>query len=129
MIEEAESTFQKITSLPGEEANKLKDFAKKYRIHLSVGLIFLLIFFLIIFFIVLQEKQKEFLSPSTNLPTPIPTPETKIIPKSIYATDSAVLKIEEEILGIDKDLQYTDLKETSLNPPVLDMDVFIEENK
>lgn len=127
MTEEAESTFQKITNLPEGKIISLKGFIKRYRTYFLIGLIFML--FLIISLVVLREKQRKSSPPSFSLPTPIPTLETKIIPDSIYATDSAVLKIEGEILGTDKELQYVDLKETSLNPPVLDMDVFIEENK
>lgn len=61
-------------------------------------------------------------------PTPTPTPfEEEIKNPSIYATDSAVLEIEGRLKTIGEDLDLVDLKETSINPPVLDMEVNFKE--
>lgn len=61
-------------------------------------------------------------------PSPSPSPyEEEITNPSIYATDSAVLEIGERLKEINQDLDQTDLKETGLNPPVLDMEVNFEE--
>lgn len=58
------------------------------------------------------------------IPSPTPaTIETNLRPSSPYATDAAVLKIEEDLKNLDQELQGTDLKEAGLNPPVLDMEV------
>lgn len=57
-----------------------------------------------------------------------PTPEViqEISNPSPYADDLIILKIEQDIKKIDKELQETDLKEASLNPPLLDMDIEFE---
>jgi len=61
-------------------------------------------------------------------PSPSPSPyEEEITNPSVYATDSAVLEIGEKLKGIEQDLDKTDLKETELNPPVLDLEVNFEE--
>jgi len=61
-------------------------------------------------------------------PSPSPSPyEEEITNPSIYATDSAVLEIDEKLKEIERDIGQTDLKETGLNPPVLDMEVNFEE--
>jgi hypothetical protein len=69
--------------------------------------------------------------PTTEIetkPTPTPTPEFKeeIIPPSPYATDAAILKMEEEIKSLDQEIISTDLKESGLNPPVLEMKIQFE---
>jgi len=61
------------------------------------------------------------------LPSPSPTPTEEIFAPSSYATDSAVLAIEEDIDTLEEDLLKTDLYETGLNPPVLDMKVEFRE--
>lgn len=60
-------------------------------------------------------------------PTPTPTPIGEIATPSAYATDSAILEIEANLKAIEKDLPATDLRETGLLPPVLDMEVEFEE--
>jgi len=64
-------------------------------------------------------------APLLPRPTPIPspTPTQMITNPSAYAIDSAVLQIENTLLDVEKDLANTDLRETELNPPVLDLDV------
>jgi len=62
------------------------------------------------------------------VPSPSPTPfEEEIANPSAYATDSAVLEIEKRIKEVEKDIDKADLKETGLNPPVLDMEVNFKE--
>ena len=58
----------------------------------------------------------------------IPTLEAiqEISNPSPYADDLIILKIEKDLKEIDKQLQETDLKEASLNPPLLDMDIKFE---
>jgi hypothetical protein len=62
--------------------------------------------------------------------TPTPTPEFKeeVTSPSSYATDSAILKNEEEIKLLDEKIQKTDLKESGLNPPVLEWKIEFEKN-
>jgi len=50
-------------------------------------------------------------------PTPGPLSPTR------WATDSAVLAIERQLLKIEKDLESVDLSQVKLHPPVLDMEV------
>lgn len=57
------------------------------------------------------------------LPTELtPTP---VLEKtaSIYATDSAVLKIEQELEALIKDLETVNLDEDGLKPPALDLQI------
>jgi len=61
------------------------------------------------------------------LPSPSPTPTEEIFAPSSYATDSAVLAIEEDIDTLEENLLETDLYETGLNPPVLDMEISFQE--
>lgn len=63
-------------------------------------------------------------------PTPTPIPEFKeeITSPSSYATDSAILKSEEEIKALDEKIQKTDIKESGLNPPVLEWKIEFEKN-
>lgn len=84
---------------------------------------------LIVLLILASLLKKPSVSPKQAQPvTPTPIPfEEEITSPSIYATDSAILKIEAELKTIDQDLQSTDLKEVGLNPPVLDMEVEFEE--
>lgn len=84
---------------------------------------------LIVLLILASLLKKPSVSPKQAQPaTPTPTPfEEEITSPSIYATDSAILKIEADLKTIDQDLQSTDLKEVGLNPPVLDMEVKFEE--
>ena len=66
----------------------------------------------------------------TGQPTSTPTPEFKeeITSPSPYATDSAILKSEEEIKALDEKIQKTDIKESGLNPPVLEWKIEFEKN-
>jgi len=65
----------------------------------------------------LLEKKIE------EITTPIPEEVQEISNPSPYVNDLIILKIEQDIKKIDKELQETDLKEASLNPPLLDMDI------
>jgi hypothetical protein len=89
-------------------------------------LLFLLLLLLLVLLVLSQKPPKPVSLPIP--PTPTPTPfEEKIASPSAYATDSAILKIEQDLKTLDQDLQLTDLKETSLNPPALDWEVEFEE--
>lgn len=60
----------------------------------------------------------------TPLPAPPPLPpEAFIASPSAYATDEAVLKIEEELRLLEEDLDTVDLEELRLQPPILDLKV------
>jgi len=58
--------------------------------------------------------------------TPQPTVH-RVLKPSIYATDSAVLTIEEEVGQLEKDLDSLQLDETRIKPPSLNFDVNFED--
>jgi len=65
----------------------------------------------------------------TPLTTPIATiadDPKPIINPSNYANDEEVLKLETELKKLEKDLIDVDLRESSLNPPNLDMKIVFE---
>lgn len=69
---------------------------------------------------------KSRVEPSPAKPSllpPTPTPEEKILNPSAYATDAAVLEAEKELEKIENELIETDLYESNLAPPVLDLKV------
>jgi len=58
------------------------------------------------------------------VPTATPTPYQEIIASpSAYATDSAILQIQENIKALEIELKATDLKESNLTLPGLDLNV------
>jgi hypothetical protein len=63
--------------------------------------------------------------PEIPQPTTTPLPTTIINP-SKYATDSAILEIESQIIQTESDLNSVDLNESELTPPSLDMNVNFE---
>ena len=83
--------------------------------------------FLLLLFLTSQKSGEKIFLPVVPSPTPIITEATTRL-SSPYATDAAVLKIEEDLKNLDQELQSTDLKEAGLNPPVLDMKVELGEN-
>lgn len=83
------------------------------------------VFLILALFIISSNYQVSQFKPPT-IPSPSPT-EEEITNPSAYAIDSAVLEIEKRLKEIEKEIDQTDLKETELNPPVLDMDVNFEE--
>lgn len=74
-------------------------------------------------------KQKGADQSITGKPTPTAATEFKeeITSPSPYATDSALLKIEEEVGNLAEKIQNTDLKEIGLTPPLLEMGINFEE--
>ena len=56
---------------------------------------------------------------------PVKLTPTPVLEKtaSIYATDSAVLKIEQELETLIKDLETVNLDEDGLKPPALDLQI------
>lgn len=106
---------------------KLKEiFSDKKKKNVFIGIGVLTILLLII--IVVQSTYRISLLKTPVLPSPTPSPfEEEIASPSAYATDSAVLDVEKRLKEIEKEIDQTDLKETGLNPPVLDMEVNFEE--
>jgi len=93
-------------------------------ILISGGLLLLMTLMVII---ILSSRHISQFEPPV-FPSPSPSPyEEEIINPSAYATDSAILEIGEKLKGIEQNLDKTDLREASLNPPVLDLNVNFEE--
>jgi hypothetical protein len=60
-----------------------------------------------------------------------PTPsigEFRPYKPSVYAEDELILKLDEDVKVIDRELSTTQLKEAILNPPNLDFDINFEED-
>jgi len=114
--------FENILHTEKEEKKK-KLIPKKMMLLGGLVLIFLLILILLEMSSVLKQNRVVPRLLPTPTPSPIPTLVEKITNQSFYATDSAVLKIENELKKIEEKLDNTDLKESSLNPPLLDWKV------
>lgn len=125
---------QSFESIPTqEEAPKKERFLTLGKFKPKLKIVFILgggLFVLLILLTILANLTQKSIKLPKPLPLPAPSPtpaEEKIASPSAYATDSAILKIEEEIEAIEEKLQSTDLKEAALNPPILDMKVEFEE--
>ncbi len=84
------------------------------------GLIIILIFITIFFGYNQQNQQEE---NNKQIPSPTPTIIQEINSPSNYATDSDLLKIEKRVDQIEIELLETDLKESGLNLPNLNMEI------
>ena len=102
---------------------KIKSVNKRY--YYIGGGVFI---FLILILIIIRSSLHISRFKPPVFPSPSPSPyEEEITNPSVYATDSAVLEIGEKLKEIESDIDQTDLKETGLNPPVLDLNVNFEE--
>jgi hypothetical protein len=89
----------------------------------AIAVMFSLIFLLLILTSLLGKKQIAIIatpSPSPISVTPIPN---VILNASRYATDSAVLKIESDLNGIQKQLDSSDVKQSDLSLPNMDFNI------
>ena len=112
--------FENITSVR-EKTKVSKKFLILFSSVFASTLVILLTIAIILGF---KQPQIKPLEKEKNItPTPRQQVTQEISNPSSYATDSAILKIEQDLKEIDKQLQETDLKEASLNPPLLDMDI------
>jgi len=102
---------------------KIKTLNKKYY-YIGAGVFV----FLILILIIARSSLRISRFKPPVFPSPSPSPyEEEITNPSVYATDSAVLEIGNRIKEIENEIGQTDLKETGLNPPVLDLEVNFEE--
>ncbi len=103
---------------------KIKSLNKKY-VYIGIGGVLVI---LVVLLLIVQTSLRINRFKPLVFPSPSPSPyEEEITNPSVYATDSAVLEIEKRIKEIEKEIDQTDLKETKLNPPVLDLDINFEE--
>ncbi len=86
-----------------------------------------LLFSLIIFSTVVRISKKRAPVVVHVVPSEVPQttafPEEKIFNPSRYATDSAILKIEEDLKSIEKELNDLEVNEVDLLPPKLDFEI------
>lgn len=84
----------------------------------------LLVLMILLVVVIFLETRKTGPTSSEQTPTPTPTP-TPIVtrPVSKWATDQGVLTIEAGLKDLSAEIEQTDLKESNLLPPVLDMQV------
>lgn len=121
----ADQDFENIPQM-GEEKMTTKKARKPIFIFAGIfGGLLVILLATTIFLGFQQGKVTPEVSPT---PTQTPTSELKeeITSPSPYATDAAILKMEEEIKALDQELLSTDLKESGFNPPALEMKVNFE---
>ena len=108
---------------------KEKSAVPKKRLMIFVSAFGVVLILLLITAVFTGFSQNLFEETDTEKPMPKPITESRkeITSPSPYATDAAILKIEEEVEKLDKKIQETDLKETDLTPPTLDWEVEFEE--
>jgi hypothetical protein len=86
-------------------------------------------FGVIILLFILGAVAQNVIKRAAVKPTPTPTSEASAAPvptlfnPSRYATDSAVLALEESVRGINRDAESLDIREYNLRPPDLDFDI------
>jgi hypothetical protein len=95
---------------------------------ITLGLLF---FLLIIFSVVAGISKKRTTVVKNVVPSMVPrvatsSPEEKILNPSRYATDSAILKIEEDLKSVEKELNDLEINEVNLLPPRLDFEINFE---
>jgi hypothetical protein len=123
------AVFQKIKENPffDNMDTKIKKMIKMMLIGL--GAFFVLLVIIGTIFSLLKNRSKRVIKAT---PTPSATNieislEEEIRNPSRYATDAGVLKIEEDVKKLDKDLINTNLKDASIWPPDIKFDVSFEE--
>lgn len=113
-----EPELEAVPAIPSQEEK-----AKRQIILAGAAVVLIVtIVLLLLLFLTSSKPGEQIFLPVVPSPTPIAS-ETNIRPSSPYATDSAILKIEEDLKNLDQELQRTDLKEAGLNPPILDLEV------
>ena len=90
--------------------------------------LFIIILAIIAFAAVLEVKRNKEISEQLPISVPSTAPPKEVKPTHpVYANDSVILKIEEDVRALDSALISTDLEEANLNPPLLDLKVTFEE--
>lgn len=119
---------QDFENIPTREEEKNTAKRAKRPIFIFAGIFGGLLVILLAAAIFFSLNQGRNTTQTKPTPTPTTTPEIKeeITAPSPYATDEAVLKMEEEMKSLDQELTSADLKESGLNPPVLEMKIKFE---
>jgi hypothetical protein len=131
-----EPTLKKPGLVSAETAKK----ARRQKIHLSwktivIGVSLFLFIFTFVVSLIFGDKQKGTavtVSPTpafkpTPTLVPLPSiPEFPITNPSVYVDDPQVLQLQSSLETLIKQLDDIDLRESQLDPPVLDMEVRFE---
>ena len=98
-----------------------KSFLKKLiRIFFIIFFLMIVLFIAALLFREVSKNETDGITDGGSTPTPI---QYQPFNPSIYAEDPEILKLEEDINVLDRELSGTSLRETSLNPPLLDFNV------
>ena len=121
--------FEVIEQIPDKGSDTVTKPANRKKI-LILGLSGLLFFILLITLLAVTTNKRIVIKPTpTPEPTATPTPfEETIASPSAYATDSAILKIGEDIKDIENQLQSVDLKDNDLLPPAINLNINFNPN-
>lgn len=104
---------------------KLKNLKKKKVLIIIAAFAFIaLVSFSVSFYYFRRINQNP---SSTKTPVSTPTPIATSLPKSLYATDSAILQIKNDLKDLEKNLNTMKFQESQLLPPALDFKVEFEE--
>jgi len=90
---------------------------------LKAAMLFLPVILIIFLFSMIAKLEKSKPESEVVAPQEEPTATPQVFAPTRWATDSAVLEIEETVLQIEKELEGLDLNQASLHPPVLDLNV------
>ncbi len=125
VIEVASPVVSKGLETSAEAATATQAFAKtdKFKKILPMILfVFVLLVVGVVGFTVFKNLSKKADPVVVNGPTPTAADYYPTVP-SLYADDEEVLKLEETINQLDREIAGTQLRETTLNPPVLDFNI------
>ena len=120
--------------IPEEEAipKKVKFLSISQKRFAYLGALILLLILLVIslysyiYFQKINKGREVVITPTPTLAMPTPTPTHT---PSRWATDSAVLKSEQEVNNIERELNNLDLSEPLLNFPSLDFNINFEKQR
>ncbi|MBI4035128.1 MAG: hypothetical protein HY381_01910 [Candidatus Chisholmbacteria bacterium] len=76
--------------------------------------------------ILLRTYSFKPLPPPQPLPTPVSSPQLPPLPPSPFATDAAILDLNLRLTSLQTEINQTDMEESNLLPPPLDLNVTFE---
>jgi hypothetical protein len=109
-----------ISAQPGAKTGPVNQ-----KLLLIIGGVFVISLLLLLVTAIAKPRRS---SQQVTAPTPTPVvsqigPSMEVTNPSRYATDAGVIKLEEEIKNLDREMVETSIKEVDLVPPTLDWDV------
>jgi len=107
-----------ISAQPGAKTGPVNQ-----KLLLIIGGVFVISLLLLLVTAIAKPRRS---SQQVTAPTPVVSqigPSMEVTNPSRYATDAGVIKLEEEIKNLDREMVETSIKEVDLVPPTLDWDV------